>query len=192
MHHLMIHPGVPSMRSYLTTPFAILVAGATLVFSAAPVAAQGASDRTVSVSAGVMTFDASGTGTAPTFALRVDRALAGRWLVGEAGLGYAPITEQFQTTRTRLGVAELQVQFQAPLPLVRPYVGVGAGVVAYLTNAGGRGRAAEAVSAAAGLRADLTPRVGLRLEGRLRYWDYNSPGFVNGSGEVTAGLSYRF
>jgi hypothetical protein len=181
------------MRSPLTTSFfATLAAGATLVFGTAPLAAQGAPDRTMSVSAGAMAFDASGTGNAPTFALRVDRTLAGRWLVGEAGLGYAPINEQFRTSPTRLGIAEFQVQFQAPLPLVQPYAGVGIGAVAYLTNAGGRGRAAGAVSAAAGLRADLTRRVGLRAEGRLRYWDYNSPGFVNGSGEVTGGLSYRF
>jgi hypothetical protein len=182
----------PPHATPFTPVFATLVTGATLVFAAAPVPAQGAPDRTVSVSAGAMAFDASGTGNAPIFALRVDRTLSGRWLVGEAGLGYAPIAEQFRSTPTRLGVAELQLQVQAPLPLVRPYVGAGAGAVAYLTNAGGRGRAAEAVSAAAGFRADLTRRAGLRVEGRLRYWDYNSEGFVNGSGEVTGGLSYRF
>lgn len=180
------------MRPSVASPFLIPLAVTILVLGAVPLAAQSAPERTVSVVGGAMTFDASGTGTAPVFALRVDRTLAGRWLIGEAGLGYAPITEQFQSVRTRLGVAELQAQFQAPLPIVRPYIGGGAGVVAYLTNAGGRGRVAEAVSAAAGLRADLTGRIGLRLEGRLRYWDYNSPGFVNGSGEVTGGLSYRF
>lgn len=99
------------MRSSPAAAFATLVAAATLVVGAAPLAAQDASERAASVVAGAMMFDPSGTGAAPAalcvapiFGLRVDRVLVGRWLVGEAGLGYAPLAEPSQGAPTQLGV----------------------------------------------------------------------------------------
>jgi hypothetical protein len=87
----------------------------------------------------------------------------------------------------------VQLQLQLPASHIRPYVGGGIGTVVYLTQAGGRSRLNEAVSVAAGLRAPLGSRLGLRLEGRVRYWDPSSGfGFINGAGEVTGGLSVRF
>jgi hypothetical protein len=164
---------------------------AVTLFTAEPATAQQAT-RSISISRGAMEFDASGVGTADVFALRADRKLAGNWLLGELGLAYAPVREDLQTNETKMGVAELQLQFQAPLPYVQPYVGVGLGTLSYLTNAQGRGSMTEAVSAGAGVRVDVWRSFGVRADGRVRYWDWNGEGFVNGSAEITAGLAYRF
>ena len=168
------------------------LAAAAFIFVGAPAAAQQSLPHSISISRGFMEFDASGTGSARVFALRGDKALAGRWLLGEASLAYSPIREQFAGADTKLGIADLQLQFQAPLPFVQPYIGTGLGAVSYLSNAAGRGTATEAVSIAAGVRSDIWRRFGVRADGRIRYWDWNGDGFVNSSGELTAGLSYRF
>jgi hypothetical protein len=42
------------------------------------------------------------------------------------------------------------------------------------------------------VRADLWRSFGVRVDARVRYWDWNGEGFVNGLGEITAGLAYRF
>jgi hypothetical protein len=176
-------------------PARLVIAVVALGIGAAPLAPQSAPVGSISVSAGSMAFDVSGTGTAPTAALRADRALIERWLLAEIGLGYAPIKEQFRVRPTRLGMLDAQLQLQLPTPHVRPYVGMGTGAVAYLTQADGRESVAGGVSLAAGLRASLTRRLGLRAEGRLRYWDYSSSSadrFVNSAGEITAGLSRQF
>ena len=180
------------MRTSPSRVIAVLAALAAVTFAAVEPAGAQQPSRGISISRGSMEFDASGTGTADVFALRADRRLAGRWLLGELGLAYAPIREDLQPAETRLGVAELQLQAQAPLPYVQPYVGVGLGTLSYLTNAQGRGSMTEAVSAGAGLRVDIIRNFGLRADGRVRYWDWNGEGFVNGSGEITAGLAYRF
>jgi Outer membrane protein beta-barrel domain len=170
---------------------AVFAALSAMTFTAEPASAQ-QSARSISISRGSMEFDASGTGTADVFALRADRRLSGNWLLGELGLSYASIGEDLQSSDTRLGVAELQLQVQAPLPYVQPYFGAGIGTLSYLTNANGRGSMTEAVSAGAGLRVDIWRSFGVRADGRVRYWDWNGEGFVNGSGEITAGLAFRF
>jgi hypothetical protein len=165
-----------------------------LSVAAASASAQYAPSRSVSLSAGAMSFDVSGTGTAPTFALRMDTELGRRWLVGDLGLGYASIEEQSAIDRTQLGILEGQLQLQLPGAYLRPYVGAGAGLISYLTQAGGRHEVSGSLSVGAGLRAPLADRVGLRVDGRLRAWDDRSAGFgfVNSTSELTAGLSVRF
>jgi hypothetical protein len=142
----------------------------------------------VSLSAGAFQFDASGTGWAPVVALRGEHALVGRWLLGEAGVGYAPIGEQFAADRTHLGLAEVQLQLQAPFARVRPYVGGGGGLVSYLRGAGGRDVVTSTLSVAGGVRAALSNQFGLRAELRVRGWD----DFVNSAAEYTVGLSRSF
>lgn len=164
---------------------------AVTLFTAEPASGQEPT-RSISVSRGSMEFDASGVGTTDVIALRADRRLAGSWLLGELGLAYSSLREDLQANDTRLGVAELQLQAQAPFPYVQPYIGAGVGTLSYLTNAQGRGSVTEAVSAGAGLRVDVIRNFGLRADGRIRYWDWNGEGFVNASGEITAGLAYRF
>jgi hypothetical protein len=142
----------------------------------------------ISASAGAMQFDASGTGTAPVFALRAAFPIQGSWLLAEGNLSYASLDEQFSNVGTRIGVAESQVQVQLPFARVRPYLGVGAGWLHYFNNAAGRAATTGTYSGAAGLRVGLSPRFTARAELRLRGWDE----FHASAAEWTGGLAYRF
>jgi hypothetical protein len=149
----------------------------------------------VSASVGVMQFDASGTGTAPVFALRAAFPIVGSWLLAEGNLSYASLDEQFNNVGTRIGVADSQLQVQLPFARIRPYVGLGAGWLHYFNNAPLRATP-PTYSAAAGLRVGLSPRIAARAELRLRGWNPYSQstgsGFGNSAAEWTGGLAYTF
>ena len=172
---------------------AFFSASTLLLVSAISLEAQ--SSPEVSVAAGAMQFDASGTGTAPVIALRAAVPLVGSWLLGEGNFSYASLDEQFSNAGTRIGVAEGQLQFQLPLARVRPYLGVGAGWLHYFNNAPARATS-PTYSAAAGLRVGLSPRLTARAELRLRGWNPYSQsagsGFGNNAAEWTGGLAYTF
>jgi hypothetical protein len=146
----------------------------------------------VSASVGAMQFDASGTGTAPVFALRAAFPMVGSWLLAEGNLSYASLDEQFSNAGTRIGVAEGQFQAQLPFARVRPYLGVGAGWLHYFNNAPTR-TTSPTYSASTGLRVGLSPRIAARAELRLRAWNpYATSSGFNVAGEWTGGLAYRF
>jgi hypothetical protein len=148
----------------------------------------------ISASVGAIQFDASGTGTAPVFALRAAVPLAGSWLLGEGNLSYASINEQFSDVGTRLGLAEGQVQLQLPLARVRPYLGVGAGWMHYFNNTPLRATS-PTVSAATGMRVGVSPRITARAELRLRAWSpygQSTTDFGARAMEWTGGLAYTF
>jgi hypothetical protein len=149
----------------------------------------------ISASVGAMQFDASGTGTAPVFALRAAVPIVGSWLLWEGNLSYASLNEQFSDVGTRIGVADSQLQVQLPFARVRPYLGLGAGWLHYFNNAPPRATP-PTYSAAAGLRVGLSPRIAARAELRLRGWNpysqSTSSGFGNTAAEWTGGLAYTF
>jgi hypothetical protein len=149
----------------------------------------------VSATAGAMQFDASGTGTAPVFALRAAVPIVGSWLLVEGNLSYASLHEQFSDVGTRIGVAESQLQAQLPFARVRPYLGLGAGWFHYFNNVP-VSSTSQTYSAAAGLRVGLSPRYTARAELRLRGWnpygDSPSSGFGASAAEWTGGLAYTF
>jgi hypothetical protein len=150
----------------------------------------------ISAAVGAMQYDASGTGAVPMIALRGAVPLVRSWLVGEANFTFASLREQSSAIGTRAGVAEGQLQFQLPLPRVRPYLGVGAGWFHYFNNAVRRAETSPTYSAAAGLRVELSPRFGATAELRLRGWDYQreptGSNFGSSAAEWTAGWVYRF
>ena len=142
----------------------------------------------LSLSAGVAQFDLAGTGNAPTAALRLERAVAGRWLLAEGGVGVLRPREQSRGRRT-YAIPELQLQAQLPAALVQPYVGAGVG---WFRQVGGAAPAGSevTVSGAAGLRvAPAASRLGGRAELRVRGIGAR---FEGSSAEWTAGLGWRF
>lgn len=163
----------------------------TLALAGTPLSAQWMPDRTLSLSAGPMSFDASGTGTAVIVALSAAQTLPWRWLAMEASLGYAGLDEQFSGSPTRFGVVEVEAQLQWPGARFRPYLGAGPGLAHYFTNAGGRRATEPAVVFGAGLRAGLTAAWALRLDTRIRGWRFAgaTDWAVNTSGEITVGVS---
>jgi hypothetical protein len=166
------------------------------VFFLIPAISLGAQTQTreISVAVGVMQYDVSGTGTAPMIALRTAVPFVRSWLLGEVSLSYASLDEQFSTVGTRVGVAEGQVQVQWPAARVRPYLGLGGGLLHYFNNAGG-GRVATSptISGGVGLRLGLSPRVGVRGELRSRTWGRGGgSSFFDSAAEWTVGLAYTF
>jgi hypothetical protein len=149
--------------------------------------------REVSLSAGAMQFDASGTGTVPVAALRISAPLVGRWFLGDASVSYAALDEQFSSDNTRIGVVEGQLQAQVPVSRFHPYIGVGGGWLHYFTNAAGRPGTGPTLSGAAGLRIAISSALLVRGELRVRTWESSRDGgFHNGAAEVTGGLGYAF
>ncbi len=165
-----------------------------LALTAATVEAQ-TSSREVSVAAGAMGFDASGTGTAPTAAIRTSIPVGARWLLADFSIAYASLNEQFFPTNTRIGIAEGQLQFQLPAARVRPYLGLGGGWLHYFNNAGGgRPSTPPTISGSVGLRFSVSRRALARGEFRLRGWREGSGASTsqNSGGESTVGLGYTF
>ena len=181
----------------LTTSLVRRSAGACALALGIITSAAGAQplEREASLSVGTMWFDASGTGTAATFAARGMTPIAGRWLLAEGSLGYAALGEQFMRSRTRFGTLEAQLQVQAPFRVVRPYLGLGGGWVRYFTNTSFRNEMPATFSTAAGVRVRMTPNVGMRAEFRIRGWNRYTTGdfgFSSSAAELTGGLSYLF
>jgi hypothetical protein len=148
--------------------------------------------REISVAIGPMSWDASGTGTAPFAAIRTSGPIAGRWLLADFSLGYSSLDEQFSDINTRIGIAEGQLQLQYPAR-VRPYVGVGGGWLHYFNNAGGRRATPQTFSGATGIRFAISERMLLRGELRLRGWQPSGgSSSVSSAAEYTAGIGYVF
>lgn len=140
--------------------------------------------NSISIVAGASQFDLAGTGTAPAFGIRLDRAVA-PWLVTQASLSTLSPKEQLGT-RNRYFIPEIQVQGQLRHEKVRPYLGIGTGF--FLGNNGSRKRATY--SAALGTRVRVPERpIDLLLELRLRGIGET---FSGSAAEWTAGLAYRF
>lgn len=167
---------------------------AALIGIAPMLPAQRQPTRSVTLAAGPMSFDASGTGTATVVALSGVQTLPWRWVAFEAQAAYAGLAEQALGPATRMGILEGQAQLQWPSGRLKPYLGLGGGLVRYLANANGRRATEPAVGGAIGMRAAMTDAWGLRLDARLRGWQFAgaTDGAVNSSAELTLGLSRRF
>ena len=175
----------------MTHPARTLVPAALLAAALAAAPARGqtalAPRPAVSVAAGVSQFDLSGTGTAPVVSARVDYPL-GRALIAEGGVAVARPDQQFGA-RTTLVVPEVGLQLQYPARLA-PYVGVGTGAAIDFRGSENGGTDADlTLSGAAGVRAWVTDRVGLRGELRVRGIGRN---FAGSTAEWTAGAAIRF
>ena len=141
----------------------------------------------VSVAAGVSQFDLSGTGSARVVAVRAERPLA-RALLAEVGVAVARPRQQFERTTT-LVIPEVALQLQLPAR-VAPYVGVGVGdAMDFRPESVGGLRQQLTVSGAAGVRAWLGERLGVRGELRVRGIGRN---FAGSTAEWTGGAALRF
>ena len=100
-------------RHRLLPALALLALGTSTAVK--PAGAQRVRDRVATFAAGVMSFDASGTGSTTVVSLSAAQTLLpSRWLAVEGVLAYAGLDEQFRDAPTRFGVAEAQLQVQWP------------------------------------------------------------------------------
>lgn len=136
----------------------------SLALSAMPSLAQsmGRLPTGVGLAAGVAQFDMAGTGTAPFGALRLERELTS-WLVGDLALGLIRPDEQIALRRTYL-VPEAQLQVQHTFGRVRPYVGLGMGLLKSLS---GSPRTYAIFSGSSGARVAVIDALDVRGELRV-------------------------
>ncbi len=154
--------------------------------------AQDDSGYKVSLGIGVGQFDMRGTSQALVANGRIDRPVFNRRGVLEFNIGHASVPEQFTGTQTQLLFYEVQLQAQIPGHTFAPYIGAGAGGVAFLTNAGDRQRISGAFSGSGGIRVRLTSRISLRPEVRLRFWGASPDGSAFSDNAVEYTIAVRF
>lgn len=98
---------------------------AAVLFAVASSTTLAQSGPVITLVAGAMQYDLRGTGTAPLLGVRVD-VPGTRLIIFEPGLTYSWYVDG--ADRVSWLIPEAQVQFQASLARVRPYVGFGGGV----------------------------------------------------------------
>jgi hypothetical protein len=122
---------------------------------------------------------------ATVFATRAELPISrtGRWLL-VPGLTYA--RGDFKSSpRSSLLIPEVRLDWQISQGRIRPFVGTGAGFS--IGNLIDR-QSSEMLTAVSGLRADLSPDWGARLEVEMRL----AGGFVAGSAGWGLGIARRF
>jgi hypothetical protein len=137
-----------------------------------------------SIAGGVSSYDLSGTGTAPFGVVRLDIPLL--MLIGEASVGAFRPTEDNDVHRTYV-IPEVQLQYQLLPVLVRPYLGVGAGMFRAISGPDPH-RSDLTLSAAAGVRIGI-PLTGIGVRGEVRARGIGS-GFSGSAVEWTLGVSW--
>jgi hypothetical protein len=145
-----------------------------------------AAQNTLVAGFGAVNFDLSGTGVAPGMTIRATRALTDH-LALEGSFPISWLTEDFG--RSRLFAPEAQLQYHWQAGPFRPYVGGGAGVAWRHRGVFGNSDADLTLSVAGGTRFDLTPRVALLGEMRVRGFETR---FVGSTAEWLGGVSWNF
>jgi len=163
--------------------FAALCAAAMLAGTSRPADAQ-LPIPSVSLMGGVSQFDLSGTGTAPFGAVRLQIPLV--FVIAEGSLGVFRPKEQDGRQRTYI-IPEAQLQWQILPFLVKPYLGLGAGVFRAVSGPEPH-RSEFTGSASAGVRVAV-PVIGVGFRGELRVRGIGS-GFNGSAAEWTVGVTW--
>jgi outer membrane protein W len=145
-----------------------------------------AAQNTVAAGMSVMEFDLTGVGTAPGMTLRASRALTDHIAI-EGSFPMSWLSEDFG--KSKLFAPEVQLQYHWQAGRFRPYVGGGAGIAWRDRGVFGNSDVNLTLSAAGGTRFDVTSRVALLGEVRLRGIERD---FAGSTADVMGGISYRW
>ena len=156
---------------------------AFVAFGGSAAQAQNLSWGDLSVSAGRMEFDLSGTGHAPTVAVRATRDLSSR-VRFEFGGVFAKPEQQFGSST--LFMPEVQLQYGWNAGRFAPYVGGGAGTA--LVTSDFHRDWDPTYSFGGGTTAWFTERLGAKGDFRLRLHEWRATGT---SSEISGGLVWR-
>ena len=137
----------------------------------------------LSVMGGISQYDLSGTGTTPFAAVRLTVPIL--FAVAEGSLGIMR-PDEGSGTHTYI-IPEAQLQWELFPLVVKPYVGIGAGMFQTITGPGTH-MSQFTGSASAGIRVGV-PVIGAGLRAELRVRGIGS-GFGGSAAEWTAGLSW--
>jgi hypothetical protein len=162
------------------------MAAVALGASAAGARAQALGGTGVTVAAGLMNYDLSGTGNTLAIALRVDRPITPVFRVEGSVTGARP-GQQFGGDPLLL-IPEVQLQAELPLHGLAPYLGLGFGLAYSASGDDVPSRTEMALSGGAGVRAEVSSRLSGVLDGRVHALGSN---FAGTTGELTLGLRWR-
>lgn len=152
-------------------------------------------DRDITLAVGVMDYDRGDGDLAPMASLRAEWGLR-RWVRSELALSYAladvprPDLGTDETSNAQLAGASLGIKAELPSQVIRPYVGVAAGLFGRFDSDDGEEFVRPSLSVPAGVRVRLG-NASLRLEARWRF-DEHKDGVSVPSREFTAGLGFRY
>ena len=151
--------------------------------------AQGSSWGELSITAGRVDYDLSGTGSAAGLAVRTTKDFTPNVALEIRGL-FARPCQQFQSCKedgpATLFVPEAQLQYRWNLGRVAPFVGAGLGFSTLRSSF--HTEVDPTVSFAAGTGVRITDRLALTGEFRLRGHEFR---FVGTTTEINGGLSWR-
>jgi hypothetical protein len=160
---------------------------ASLLLLATPKSAHAqAAQNSIVAGFSVMQFDLTGVGTAPGMTIRASRALTNHIAV-EGSFPTSWLTEDFGKSKLFAPEAHLQYHWQAGS--FRPYVGGGAGIAWRDRGLFGNSDVNLTLSVAGGSRFDVTERLAVLGELRLRGIDRN---FAGSTADFMGGLSWRW
>ena len=162
------------------------LAAALVLFAGTRTAEAQAAQNTLVAGFGAVNFDLSGTGVAPGMTIRATRALTDHLAV-EGSFPLSWLTEDFG--RSKLFAPEAHLQYHWQAGPFRPYIGGGAGVAWRDRGVFGNSDADLTLSVAGGTRFDLTPRLALLGEMRVRGFETK---FVGSTAEWLGGVSWSF
>lgn len=152
----------------------------------------GAQERHLSISAGALAFDVSGTGSASTLAARGVLPLK-RALSLEAGVGATALSESALASSTKLLFADVLARIAPTRPLrARPFIAAGPSAAVYTNNGFSRPNPSLGFATAVGLEVRATSRTHVVVDARFRGWELNQMTPVNFTAELTVGLGLSF
>jgi hypothetical protein len=171
------------MRKHIRS---VAMAVAAIALTGAGARAQALGGTGVTLAAGVMNYDLSGTGNTPVIALRVDRPISPVFRVEGAITGAKP-DQQFGGAPLFL-IPEVQLQAELPLHGLAPYLGVGLGLSYRASSDGVPSRTEVAFSGGAGTRVSVSSTLAAVLDGRVHALGSN---FAGTTAELSLGLRLR-
>ena len=161
-------------------------AASLLVFALPDVSLAQAAQNTIVAGFTVIEFDLTGVGTAPGMTIRASRALTSHIAV-EGSLPTSWLSEDFG--KSRLFAPEAHLQYHWQIGSFRPYVGGGGGIAWRDRGLFGTSDVNMTLSVAGGTRYDLTERLAVVGELRLRGIERN---FSGSTADFMSGISWRW
>ena len=145
--------------------------------------------REITLQVGGFSHDNYGDEMSPMVALRTSWRVR-EWLVTEFGGMYTRLERADETAVNMTGL-DLGIQAEAPVTVLRPYVGFATGIHATYEGEGGARYFAPSTQALAGLRLRLPAGLGLRGEARYQL-DQQEDGPIADNVELTGGITWSW